>query len=86
MATDKTTTKKAASKAKTKQAAKPTAEKRIEALEKRIAVLEERDIVTKAEDIYSTTSNKVKESYDENPGLTIVIGLGILVVLLLIIT
>lgn len=83
MATAKKTAAKPAPKAK---AAAPSVEKRIDALEKRISQLEDHDLFTKAEGIYSSTSTKVKESYDENPGLTIVIGLGILVVLLLIIT
>jgi|GEM_PF-2190980 len=68
------------------KAATPSLESRVKTLENRINQLEEHDLVNKAEDIYGTTRAKVKESYDENPGLTIVIGLGILVVLLLIIT
>lgn len=80
------TAKKPAAKTAAKKNAAPTVDSRLNALEKRITHLEEHDIVTKAEGLYGTTRAKVTESYNENPALTIVIGLGVLIVLLLIIT
>lgn len=76
--------KKTATKPAAKSTATPSLEARVKTLEARLTKLEEHDLVNKAEGIYGTTRDKVKESYDENPGLTIVIGLAILVIVLLI--
>lgn len=76
--------KKPAAKAVVKSAATGAGvEKRLAELEVRVAELEENNLSARAEEAYTGVIARVKQSYVENPGMTVVAGLGVVIVLLL---